>query len=111
MRRRSSSIRDLTRQVAWCAKRWKSRRNARWLSAAMRVALGFRIESSGAPIGGTAFVDPRNPPSRQPDCPRHADGTASEVSEELLGAVVAFVRALAVPDRVKQERHPTFLHD
>ena len=32
----------------------------------MLVALGFRIESSGAPSGGTAFVDPRNPPSRQP---------------------------------------------
>ena len=38
---------------------------ARWLSVATLVALGFRAESSDAPIGGRVFVDPRNPPSYQ----------------------------------------------
>jgi CxxC motif-containing protein (DUF1111 family) len=32
------------------------------------------------------------------NCPAHPDGAAPEVSEELLSAVVAFVRTLAVPD-------------
>jgi CxxC motif-containing protein (DUF1111 family) len=35
------------------------------------------------------------------NCPAHPDGAAPEVSEELLSAVVAFVRTLAVPDSPK----------
>jgi CxxC motif-containing protein (DUF1111 family) len=41
-------------------------RKVRWLSVAILAGLGSHAESSDAPIGGRAFVDPRNPPSYQP---------------------------------------------
>ena len=41
-------------------------RKVRWLSVAILVGLGSRAESLDAPIGGRAFVDPRNPPSYRP---------------------------------------------
>jgi CxxC motif-containing protein (DUF1111 family) len=41
-------------------------RKTRWLGVAILMGLGFRSEGMDAPIGGGAFVDPRNPPSYRP---------------------------------------------